>query len=463
MKVAHRPVSTHRNIGRFLIDSSPTLWLVVETLLAWALFYIFASFGKGSEFPEAQLQNQKGAFLFAMAFGIVGVGLGLFERENRFNRLKALQLISLSTLIAAVTGLFILYLTSYAIVGRWSLLLGSLGASTFIYLFVHSTGASLLVYFPHRFLVVGTPSLVGKKILDHVHPQNYIQFQHASEAYEYLQKQFNAGNPDINSLVSYVRNDGISELVISWDGKNTPEQTEFLFAALKQGLRIVDDVKYYSFITRRIPIEDVPTPFILKMGFDIHRPLSGLAKRLFDIFLAIFLLLALAPFFLLTAIAIALESGFPIIYTQKRYGRFGKIFNVYKFRSMRKDQEGPKFTRPNDNRITFVGKFIRQTHIDEFPQLINILGGSMSFVGPRPEAAEIVEERSKSMPLMHLRHIVRPGLTGHAQINQGKTEDSIEDLRTKLSFDLYYIKNFSFFLDLSILTKTFSRLLKSTW
>ncbi len=463
MKAVHRPVRPHRNIGRFLVDSSPTLWLILETLLAWGLFYIFASFGKGSEFPEAQLQNQKGAFLFAMAFGLVGVGLGLFEKENRFNRLRSLQLISLTTIIAAVAGLFVLYLTSYAIVGRWSLALGSLGASTLIYIFVHCVGASLLVYFPHRFLIVGTPSTVGQKILDQIATTDTIQFQHAQDAYERIEKQLTTGNIDMNALVSELRNEGVSELVVSWDGKNTPQQTELLFAALKQGLRIIDDVKYYTFITRRIPIEAVPTPFVLKMGFDIHRPLSGLAKRLFDIFFAIFLMIALSPFFLLTAIAIVLENGFPIIYTQKRYGRFGKIFTVYKFRSMRIDQDGPKFTRPNDNRITFVGKIIRRAHIDEFPQLLNILGGSMSFVGPRPEASEIIEERSKSLPLMHLRHIVRPGLTGHAQISQGKTEDSIEDLQTKLSFDLYYIKNFSFFLDLSILVKTVSRLLKSTW
>lgn len=463
MKVAHRPVRTHRNIGRFLVDSSSTLWLVTETLMAWALFYVFASFGKGSDFAASQLQNQKGAFLFALAFGLVGVGLGLFEKENRFNRLRALQLISLTTIIAAVLGLFVLYLSSYAIVGRWSLVLGSVGASAFIYVFIHCVGASLLIYFPHRFLIVGEPSSVGKKILTEIKIPNAIQFQHAHDLYIKTQQHFNSEAQNMDALVSEFRNEGVSELVLGWDGKNSAAQTELLFAALKQGLRIVDDVAYYTSITRRIPLEAVPTAYVLKMGFDIHRPLSGMAKRLFDIIFAIILLILFSPIFLLTAIAIVLESGFPIFYKQKRYGRFGKEFSVYKFRSMRKNKAGPEFTRPNDPRITLVGKFIRKAHIDEFPQLINILAGTMSFVGPRPEASKIVEDCSKSLPLMHLRHIVRPGLTGHAQISQGKTEDSVEDLQTKLSFDLYYIKNFNFFFDLSILVKTVSRLLKSTW
>ncbi|MGE3775177.1 MAG: exopolysaccharide biosynthesis polyprenyl glycosylphosphotransferase, partial [Gammaproteobacteria bacterium] len=179
-------------------------------------------------------------------------------------------------------------------------------------------------------------------------------------------------------------------------------------------------------------------------------------KRLFDIVASLFLLSLTLPFMLVTALAILLESGRPIFYTQRRVGLRGECFNVIKFRSMRTDAEvdgKPVWAAKEDNRVTGVGRFIRKTRIDELPQLLNVLKGDMSFVGPRPERPEFVSELAQVIPYYDLRHHVKPGITGWAQVSY-PYGSSIKDAREKLQYDLYYLKNYSVFLDVNILLQT---------
>jgi lipopolysaccharide/colanic/teichoic acid biosynthesis glycosyltransferase len=181
---------------------------------------------------------------------------------------------------------------------------------------------------------------------------------------------------------------------------------------------------------------------ILKRGMDLSLASLGL------IFLGLIL-----PF---VSLAIYLESPGPIFYTQKRVGKGGKIFKIIKFRTMHPGAENgqPVWTAPNDNRITKVGKFLRKTYLDELPQLINVLKGEMSLVGPRPERPEFVEILRKASPLYDQRHQVRPGMAGWALIHQGYV-DSVEESLVKLEYDLYYIQHQSLWFDLKILLRAF--------
>ncbi len=178
-------------------------------------------------------------------------------------------------------------------------------------------------------------------------------------------------------------------------------------------------------------------------------------KRLFDLAAALSLLLAAAPLLLVTAVAIVIDTPGSVFYRQRRVGMNGRTFEIFKFRSMVCDAEknGAQWAAANDARVTRVGRVIRKLRIDEIPQVINVLSGDMSFVGPRPERPEFVEILEREIPHYHLRHLVKPGITGWAQVKYVYGA-SIEDARTKLQFDLYYIKNFSIFMDFLIVLLT---------
>ncbi len=230
-----------------------------------------------------------------------------------------------------------------------------------------------------------------------------------------------------------------------------------LMKARIHGYRVMDLSDFYEHVWEKVPVLHLKDGwFVFSQGFSILHNRIGLEiKLLIDFFLSFILFFTLLPVMFITAIIIKLESTGPIIYKQERTGRNGKEFTLYKFRSMRMDAEksGAAWARKNDNRVTKVGRFIRLTRIDELPQLWNVLRGDMSFIGPRPERPVFNDLLEKKIPYYDLRHLVKPGITGWAQVlyPYGASE---EDARKKLEYDLYYIKNYSVLLDFRIIFKT---------
>ncbi len=226
------------------------------------------------------------------------------------------------------------------------------------------------------------------------------------------------------------------------------------------GVRVIDYATFWERETGQVDLEEV-TPGWLAFSDGFQQ--SGLyeaAARAVDIVVSLALLLLTLPVTLATAALIKLESPGPVFYRQPRVGLHGKVFEVLKFRSMRTDAEkdGPRWAAARDSRVTRVGAVIRKVRIDEIPQVINVLRGEMSFVGPRPERPVFVEELARKIPYYESRHEVKPGITGWAQINYPYGA-SHEDARRKLSYDLYYIKNRSLFLDAIIILQTVKVLL----
>ncbi len=241
-------------------------------------------------------------------------------------------------------------------------------------------------------------------------------------------------------------------------GENSPDDVvESLMLARFESNRVKDLVQFYEENWQKIPLYYIGSRwFMLSSGFQLlGNPIRQRLKRLMDVFLSLVLLILASPLMLLFFFLIPLESPGSAIYRQTRTGRDGKLFTILKFRSMRQDAEknGAQWAEKNDTRITKLGYFIRKTRIDELPQLFNILEGSMSFVGPRPERPEFNENLEKQIPYYNLRHIVQPGLTGWAQVLY-PYGSSIEDAKEKLQYDLYYIKKYSMLLDLTIVLKT---------
>ncbi|MCC2677658.1 MAG: polyprenyl glycosylphosphotransferase [Pseudobdellovibrio sp.] len=241
------------------------------------------------------------------------------------------------------------------------------------------------------------------------------------------------------------------------DQSLSDEELQVLMQKKMHGFSILTITQFYEQVLRKIPIDLVNLKdLIFETGFELtSRMFLQRVKRVSDILLSFLLALVTWPVIFIFGWLHKFESPGPMFYSQNRTGKQGEIFKIYKLRSMRTDAEvnGAVWAQENDPRITKVGKFIRLTRIDELPQLLNVLKGDMSFIGPRPERPEFNVSLAEQIPFYDLRHSVRPGLTGWAQVRYPYGA-SVEDAKEKLQYDLYYIKNYSLLLDLEILVKT---------
>jgi exopolysaccharide biosynthesis polyprenyl glycosylphosphotransferase len=268
----------------------------------------------------------------------------------------------------------------------------------------------------------------------------------------------------VNDLEDYVRSHSISEIVIASQKTEgiTVNLYNQLIHLLENGFIIREYTQVYEAITHRIPVQYVSRDFYRYFPFSRSNQnhLYLLASRLIEIIFSIIGLAFGLVFLPIILIGNLIGNRGSLFYTQERVGKNGQVFKIYKYRTMVKNAEvnGAVFTTQNDSRITPFGKFMRKTRLDEFPQFINILKGDMSIIGPRPERPIFVKEIAELMPFYETRHVVKPGLTGWAQVNYAYG-DSIEDSLVKLQYDLYYIKHRSIFLDINIIIKTFSTVL----
>jgi len=248
----------------------------------------------------------------------------------------------------------------------------------------------------------------------------------------------------------------IDQIIVAFEERRGSLPTSELLRCRLEGVTVTEAEAFYERLSGKIPAEAMrPSYLIFNRGF-IQHPLAQTAKRAGDVLLASCLLLLAWPVMLVTAILIRLDSPGPVLFRQERTGWLGRPFTLLKFRSMRQDAEkhtGPVWATAHDPRITRIGRFLRASRIDELPQLFNVLAGSMSMVGPRPERPPFVAELAEKIPYFHQRHIVKPGITGWAQINY-RYGNTLEDSLQKLQYDLFYIKYQSLLFDLSILFNT---------
>lgn len=261
----------------------------------------------------------------------------------------------------------------------------------------------------------------------------------------------------IANMAAHIERLNAAELVLALEERRNALPVQDLLRVKTTGVQVVDLSTFLERETGRIDLASVsPSSLIFSDGFASGRMLSGAFKRAFDIVASLLLLLLTLPVILVTALAIKLESNGPAFYRQRRVGLYNQGFDIIKLRSMRQDAEtGGRavWALKDDPRATRVGRLIRKVRIDELPQAWTVLKGEMSFVGPRPERPQFVSDLERYLPFYAERHVVKPGITGWAQINYPYGA-SVEDARHKLEYDLYYAKNHSPFLDLLILLQT---------
>jgi exopolysaccharide biosynthesis polyprenyl glycosylphosphotransferase len=258
----------------------------------------------------------------------------------------------------------------------------------------------------------------------------------------------------------------ISDLVVAINGEIQGATFQIILDAQERGVDVTRMPMLYEEMTSRVPVHHLESDWIIRSFVDgLH--VSGfyeLSKRLLDIIgasLGLMIFVILCPFL---AFAVWMDTGSPIFYSQDRLGRGGTRFMIYKFRSMRQDSDmdgSPFTTMENDPRVTRVGNFLRRTRLDELPQFWSVLRGEMSLVGPRAERPSLVNEYQKQIPFYRARLLVKPGLTGWAQINYGYVA-SVTETVVKLEYDLYYIKHRTLAMDVSIILRTIGTVLRQT-
>ncbi|MBU0624740.1 sugar transferase [Patescibacteria group bacterium] len=246
---------------------------------------------------------------------------------------------------------------------------------------------------------------------------------------------------------------GIETVVVG--GASFGDLHRQLYRLTLSGAVVVDTATFWEDLNREIPIFVIDTAWLVRNFGDMHKRQFEIVKRTRDFVCALILGTVLSGVLILTAIAVKISSSGSVFYRQIRVGKDGRHFTLVKFRTMREDAEknGPQWSVKGDQRVTKIGRFLRHTHLDELPQLWNIIKGDMSFVGPRPERPEFVGQLEERVPYYSLRHLVRPGVSGWAQINYSYGA-SVQDSAKKLAYDLYYIKHRGHLLDVKIGLKT---------
>lgn len=257
-------------------------------------------------------------------------------------------------------------------------------------------------------------------------------------------------------IASIVRDEKIDEIIVAIPDKRAKLPMSALLECKMRGVSIVEGETFHERMSGKIPVDQLkPSWLVFSDGFGSLKS-KKIMKQAFDVTTSIIGLILVSPFMIVTALLIKLESKGPVFFSQVRVGERGRKFNIYKFRSMAQDAEqdsGPVWAKSDDGRVTKIGRIIRKTRIDELPQLINVIKGDMGLVGPRPERPYFVEKLKKEVPYYEVRSVVKPGITGWAQVKYAYGA-SVKDAVEKLQYDIYYIKNMSPLLDLMIILRT---------
>jgi len=438
------------------------LWLLeVLLLMAAVMGAAWLRFMNDPEGHEIFAENITVRALLVAAFVTTAMAaLGLYQVHVRLNRFEFALRLLVSFAIGGIGLMVLYYLIPNAYIGRGviviAMILGLVGMALLRFCVMHVFSGDL---FKRRILVLGAghnADLINTRMrrVSDRRAFTLIGFVPIEHQEACVPDSMRIHAPD--GLADVVHRLQISEVVVAPDERRGGLPMEEMLTCVQRGVAMTD---LSTFFEREAGLVTTnlcdPSWLVFSGGFD-HSTSRCMNKRLFDVLAASALLLIAWPFMVLVALLVRLESSGPILYQQTRIGEGGRPFELIKFRSMRVDAEGDgvaRWAQRGDDRTTRVGKFIRLTRLDELPQLFNILRGEMSIVGPRPERPQFVDMLSREIRYYAVRHCVKPGLTGWAQLRYPYGA-SVRDAEEKLKFDLFYVKNHGLVFDLIILLQT---------
>lgn len=388
------------------------------------------------------------AILFCIAFLVVGEMTGFFESENQTSLLNKLFLGFLTSSLALTVLVLGVWFIEYEFVGRFTIFKIGLIVGLLTSLFLSSIenlekGQALHV-------LALSPLDLQMRVKTYLGRQNkkLIWTDYKSEI-------------NLNNIVEFCKKKEVEILLL--DKEESPAEEIDIVALLESGVRVMGVASFLEMQSQKIPPSEVDRAWLAKLDLRLRDPLIRHFKRSIDLIVATCGIIFSSPIFFIACVLIVLESGFPLFFHQKRTGLLGRPYVLYKLRTMNKNAEsqGAEWARKDDIRVTRIGRFLRKWRIDEIPQFWNVIKGEMSIVGPRPERPELEEKINQHLPFWKCRYLLKPGLTGWAQIRFEYASD-MESSEEKLSYDLYYVKNASFFLDMKIMLSTLRSLTRGS-
>ena len=402
------------------------------------------------------------ALLVALMVVLGMVALGLYQNHLRANWRGMFTRQAVGFILGGSALLVLYYAYPPAYIGRGvlgiALVVGFFAITAFRMVFLHLIDANL---FKRRVLVLGAgarAAQIAQRMRRRSDCRGFRIIGYVPMGQEVVEVPANLLVRPPRTLGALVQRMQIDEIVVGPDDRRAGLPMAELLECKQSGIAVVELADFFERESGQIRMNLAnPSWLVFSDGFD-SSPLRRLIKRAFDLAVALIVLALAWPLMMAVALAIRLESGAdaPVFYRQERVGEHGRTFRLVKFRSMRTDAERDgvaQFARTNDDRVTRVGRFIRKARLDELPQLWNVLRGDMSFIGPRPERPQFVDDFNARIRYYPLRHCVKPGLTGWAQLRYAYGA-SQEDAEEKLKFDLFYVKNHNLMFDLMILLQT---------
>lgn len=449
-------------IFRHFVPVSFIFLVLIELQLFYSAVYLGAEIRFwGGEFDNELMPLWPKAMLFSSVIFVSMTSMGLYKNIYREGMNGVVLRLAMSMVIALAAMSLLFYLFPYLFLGRgasaWAFAIAVTGVFLIRLVFFKTIGHETL---KRNVLVLGAGKRAGQfKSLRRKSDQlgfNILGYVHVRGEHDVM-PEGTVVHLDV-PLIDYVQQHDVQEIVVALEDRRKSFPVDDLLDCKMSGVDITDILCFFERESGKVRLETLhPSWFIYSDGFN-HAGFQLMVKRGFDVFASILILFLAWPFMLLATIAVFVENGFkgPVLYKQVRVGQNWRLFQVLKFRSMVVDAEkdgSPQWAQKNDARVTRIGKILRRSRIDELPQIINVLRGDMSFIGPRPERPEFVEQLAENIPYYAERHRVKPGITGWAQVRYpyGASDD---DAREKLQYDLYYVKNYSLFLDCLIMFQT---------
>lgn len=432
----------------FILKTKKILLLLGDIICLYCALYLTLFLRYGNNFESQQWDKHFQAFsLIFMAWLIVFFISDLYDLKVSYNNLALLSNYAKATVINGIIAVLLFYFLTPLfpdIKPQRVLIIDVIIAAGF--LFIWRKIFYNLIKSPqitNRVLIIGKNDL-SRELLEEINKRSQLGYQ--AQIIDQLP----------NNLKQFCISNNIDTLVSSENLHSDVETARKIFDCLSLGIDVYNINGFYEQIAQKVPVKYIEMSWFLENLTENTKKSYEIIKRIIDIISAVIGLILTIPLIPFIALLIKLESRGPIIFRQIRTGKNGKEFLAMKFRSMINDAEknGAQWATKNDSRVTRFGRFMRMTRLDEIPQLINILRGEMSLVGPRPERPEFIEMLSEQIPFYRERLLVLPGLAGWAQLMGPAYGGSTKETLEKLKYDLYYVKNRSIILDLSIILKT---------
>lgn len=453
-----------RKLARLFAGLPASAWLLIDAtfILCW-LDLGYTIFPPFELLTTPHVEWWQASAVFVGALVVASLIFGLYERDTVLSRSRALTRTLLTVAAATAIAYAVIYVLMYATVSRRVAGL-AMGGFAVCGLGTRLLARQIIHGMNRRLLVVGSRGLYQS--FEDARSRGLLS-EYSLVGYATTKPEAGAAPTGAGALgwicdyIAHLGRDGVTDVVVGAEAAGDDAVMDWVVPCLQQGCRVTNEAIFYEKATGQILVDEITPYWFLFADLKVHCEKESTVKRIVDVAISVLGLLLTAPLCPIIALAIKLGDGGPVFHTQDRVGQNGRIFKLYKFRTMKPNAENGHsvWASPDDPRITTVGRFLRRTRLDELPQLYNILIGQMSVVGPRPERPDIVKSLSTKLPYYAERHLVKPGLTGWAQISF-RYGASIEDAKRKLQFDLYYLKHMCLELDVMIVFRTLGTFLR---